>query len=422
MQATIQYEIHITNHNNILQMIITEESSNLTMYQQENHSTHSSNAEEPPLDEYQLSEAASSLRTELDILLDKFRIDTTIEIEPELALEVRQALQDEFVVLLSKYTPETLQKAVLLSHDESKRLPIHLACDKNAPISILTALLNADVAKESIRIPDYWGDLPLHTACARHQTEVVKLLLDSDGTKRTLYTKADNGSLPIHTAVRYGAPASVVKLLIEGGNESTLFERGFFDMLPLHAACRIGTTPDVVDLLLRWDPSKQSVMEEDNAERIPIHLAILHTVQQQVEVVEVLLKGMLCGRMERKGLDNWKSDMRSLLKSMATHERDFTCRDKLDMICDTIRQFMERVFTLELAVWRASCLQFDTRFQNIDEVLELERSSVDGEFDEHEYKVHQRIMSGADVVVHHVIPFLEDEPVEDLVRQLRDYS
>ena len=38
----------------------------------------------------------------------------------------------------------------------------------------------------------------VHTACSRHQTEVVKLLVDSDISKKTLYTKADNGSLPIH--------------------------------------------------------------------------------------------------------------------------------------------------------------------------------------------------------------------------------
>ena len=57
---------------------------------------------------------------------------------------------------------------------------------------------------------------------------------------------------------------------------------------------------------------------------------------------------------------------------MKTHERDFTTHDKLDMICETMREFMERVFTLELGVWRASCLQFDTRFCTMEEVLDNE--------------------------------------------------
>ena len=60
---------------------------------------------------------------------------------------------------------------MLLTYDESKRLPIHLACDKNAPLEVLQCFLEADVEKRSIREKDRWGDLPLHTACSRHQTE-----------------------------------------------------------------------------------------------------------------------------------------------------------------------------------------------------------------------------------------------------------
>ena len=46
--------------------------------------------------------------------------------------------------------------AVLMTFDDSKRLPIHLACDKNAPYSVLQALLEADKDKTSIRQPDKW--------------------------------------------------------------------------------------------------------------------------------------------------------------------------------------------------------------------------------------------------------------------------
>ena len=108
-------------------------------------------------------------------------------------------------------------------------------------------------------------DLPLHTACSRHQTEVVKLLVDSDSSKRTLYVKADNGSLPLHSACRYQAPASVVMLLLES-NESrrTLLESDVYGQLPLHAACRNGAHPDVIDLLLRYDEGKETVMREDH--------------------------------------------------------------------------------------------------------------------------------------------------------------
>ncbi len=113
--------------------------------------------------------------------------------------------------------------------------------------------------------------------------------------------------------------------------------------------------------------------------------------------------------------------MSSLLKSMQTHERDFTTRDKLDMICEGMNKFMDRVLTLELAVWRASCLQFDARFTSMQQVLDYESSIATTLFDPHLYKADRRIKSGADIIVSHVIPFLEDEPVEDLCQKFRDY-
>ena len=111
------------------------------------------------------------LRHELDTLLERFRSETLITESPELITDIRDALQSEFVEIISQYPHSCLQKAVLMTYDESKRLPIHLACDKNAPIEILTCFLEADVQKRSIREKDKWGDLPLHTACSRHQTE-----------------------------------------------------------------------------------------------------------------------------------------------------------------------------------------------------------------------------------------------------------
>ena len=367
--------------------------------------------------------AAVSLRCQLDHLIHRFRDDTLIEGAPATLIdEVRIALEGEFVLILSQYSEEDLQSAVLLTYDDSRRLPLHLACDKNAPISVLKTLLDADKNKVSIGEPDRWGDLPIHTACSRKQTEVVALLVDSDTSKQTLYTKADNGSLPIHTAARYNAPASVITLLL-GCSESrrTLLEADIFGQLPLHAACRNGATADVVRLLLHYDDGKETVMIEDNVGRLPIHLALLHTTHQtSIEVVRLILQQMICTRMERRGLDLWKRDVKNMLRSMQTHERDFTTRDKLDIISDAIFNFNERVFTLELAVWRASCLQFDSRFLSMERVFEHESSRVPC-FDTQAYKVDRRIKSGADIIVRDVMSFLENEPVDEIIEKFKNY-
>ena len=224
-------------------------------------------------------------------------------------------------------------------------------------------------------------------------------------------------------AVRYAAPASVVMLLLENSEaRSTLLETDMYGQTPLHASCRRGAVPDVINLLLKYDEDKTTVSREDNVGRLPIHLALLHSTENQLEVVRLLLEGMLCNRMERKGLDLWKVDMNNLLRNMQTHERDFTTRDKLDMICDTISEFKERVFVLELAVWRASILQFNARFTSIQDVLDHESSiTVGPDFDANAYKVDRRIRSGADVIVRDVIPFLEHEPIDELIQKLKDY-
>eukprot|EP00985_Skeletonema_marinoi_P021146 scaffold12845_cov141-Skeletonema_marinoi.AAC.4 len=370
-----------------------------------------------------MSNSATSLRSQLDYLIHRFRDDTIIDGEATALInEVRLALEEDFVVLISQYSQEDLQAAVLLTYDDSRRLPLHLACDKNAPMSILKALLDADVDKLSIREADRWGDLPLHTACSRKQTEVVELLVDSDSSKQTLYIKADNGSLPIHTAARYSAPASVITLLLDSAeSRKTLLEPDVFGQLPLHAACRNGASPDVIGLLLDFDNEKETVMIEDNVGRLPVHLALLHTTKDQIEVVQIILQHMICTRMERKGLDLWKTEIKNMLTSMQTHERDFTTRDKLDMISDAMRNFNARVFTLELAVWRASCLQFDTRFQSMEDVLEHESSQASGDFDSHAYKVDRRIKSGADIIVRDVMSFVENEPVDEVIDQFKNY-
>ena len=370
-----------------------------------------------------MNNAATSLRYQLDHLIHRFRDDTVIDGEAaELINDVRMALEEEFVLLITQYSEEDLQAAVLLTYDDSERLPLHLACDKNAPMSILKTLLDADVQKLSIKATDRWGDLPLHTACSRKQVEVVELLVESDSSKETLYTKADNGSLPLHTAARYNAPASVITLLLDSlESRKTLLEPDVFGQLPLHAACRNGASPDVIDLLLRYDKEKETVMIEDNVGRLPIHLALLHTTKDQVEVAEIILQHMICTRMERKGIDLWKREMKNMLNSMATHERNFTTRDKLDIISEEIRYFSERVFTFELAVWRASCLQYDARFKTIEDALEYESTQSTGEFDGHAYKVDRRIKSGGDVIVKDVMSFLENEPLDKIIDEFKNY-
>jgi hypothetical protein len=84
---------------------------------------------------------------------------------------------------------------------------------------------------------------------------------------------------------------------------------------------------------------------------------LLNGTKQQLDVVRSLLRGMFHTRMESRGLDLWKCDIQKMLRSMAAPERDFAMRDGLDMLCETVQEFAERAFALDLVAWRTSCTQ-----------------------------------------------------------------
>lgn len=365
-------------------------------------------SEEPS--EQELQESARKLRMALDELFEhEFKF---LSLDEQL---------EKFVVLISQYPQQVVSRAVMMTNDDSLRLPIHLACDKSAPTECIKWLLDSDTQKKSISVPDQWGDLPLHTCCSRveNAVELVRLLLESDVYKTTLFVKDKQGYLPLHMACRYLAPAQVVSLLLEHDkNKSSLFDKGLYEQLPLHMACRCNASPEVIRLLVQEDETRKSLLEMDNVGRLPIHLALLLKPSPNLETIKILLEGMICHRIENKGLQQWKMDIKSFCKSMMIHERDVDVRFKLDVIVKCLKAIMERATLLELAVWKASCLGYnDNGFQNMEDIIAL--GETIHEFDPEEYKKDAHIKSGADIIVRGVLSFLEDEPVAEVLDEIK---
>ena len=341
---------------------------------------------EEPSTEQEIQQSARKLRLALDGLFEhEFKF-----------LSLDQQLE-QFVVLISQYPQQVVRRAVMMTHDESLRLPLHLACDKSAPTECIKWLLDSDTEKKSLQKPDQWGDTPLHTCCSRveNAVELVQLLLESDVTKTTLFVKDKQGSLPLHMACRYLAPAQVVTLLLEHDKDkSSLFDKGLYGQLPLHMACRCNASPEVIQVLIQEDETRKSLLEMDNVGRLPIHLALLNKPRPNLDTVKLLLEGMICHRMENKGLQLWKMDIKSFCKSMMIHERDVDVRFKLDVIAKCLKAFMERGTLLELTVWKASCLGYhDNGFQNMVDIVALGETLHD--FDPEEYKKDAHIKVGS---------------------------
>jgi Ankyrin repeats (3 copies) len=406
----------------------------------------------PQYSDATLQRKSRELRIGLEDLMERIRRFSLEE-------HVLESFEEDFCMLISQYPVECLQRAVLMTdHDmllreddkEEKttsttanqenddnettatlRLPIHLACDNNAPISIIRTLLEADVHNQSILKPDKWGDLPIHTACSRNHVEVIQLLLDADIQKQTIHVKDVHESLPLHMAARYNAPKQVIEMLLEHDPQrKTLFVEGIYGQVPLTVACRGDASAEMIQVLLDYDEDKKSVLNVDRTGRLPVHVYMLRNGNRQC--LRLLLNGMVGGRIHRVGLDNWKGEFRTMLACMInTYERDFATRDKLDMIADEIRLFVQRANMLELAIWKASCLlgvasllenqKLDITAVSMKEILEMAQSMSDDAdaFSAKAFKKERHVHSGAEIIIPGVLSFLEDEPV---VKILDDFE
>lgn len=215
-------------------------------------------------------------------------------------------------------------------------------------------------------------------------------------------------------AYRYNAPPAVFELLLDCDVErKTLFTESTYGQVPLHVACRCNLNYESLQLLLDYDVEKKSVLRQDNADRLPIHVAYLY--KSHVKSIEIILKGMIFGRIERVGLENWKRDLREMMQKLNVRERDFDASDKVELTRSVLEKFMERAFLLELAIWKNNCFPHDCGLSDTAAGSKSmkELSSA--------YKSERRITSGAEIIIPHVLAFVEDEPLVAMLDAFRQW-
>jgi hypothetical protein len=236
---------------------------------------------------------------------------------------------------------------------------------------------------------------------------------------------------------RYNAPPRVIQSLLDCDTtkeRKTLFVDSLYGQVPLHVACRCNLNPASLQLLLDYDVDKKSVLLLDNADRLPLHVAYMYcptkllpsdtTPQQQQQQqhhyehssIELILRAMIHGRLERVGLVNWKHDMHTFLERLSVHERDFNASDNLEMTCEALKILLERAILLELAIWKTSCYG-GAHEEEQHEVLTTMKGCSMKELSE-DYKRERRIKSGAEMIIPGVLSFLEDEPIAALLEQM----
>lgn len=75
---------------------------------------------------------------------------------------------------------------ILLGSDKKKKLPLHTACQENAPLDVIQYLVSLDITKESLKHEDCDGKVPLHLSCVHGGSMEVVTFLANVGGKETI--------------------------------------------------------------------------------------------------------------------------------------------------------------------------------------------------------------------------------------------
>ena len=145
----------------------------------------------------QMEQAGGRLALHDNLRLAKFSYPDDDEIRPPLIspLQIRLAF-GTLTLEHWRFLLRHLDQELLRNRDNSGKLPIHVACQTNAPIEVLATLVELDSA--TLQMADHTGSLPLHEQCRGiGDFSSVRYLVEQGGIG-TLAARDRRGLLPIH--------------------------------------------------------------------------------------------------------------------------------------------------------------------------------------------------------------------------------
>ena len=148
----------------------------------------------------------------------------------------------------------TLDTDLIRNRDENGKLPIHLACRTNAPVEVLSMLVEIDPA--TLHIADHAGALPLHECCCGVVDDLSVRFLVEQGGVGTLAARTREGALPLHVLSGSTNPSwRTVQYMIRyfPGSVAARTNAGYYPFVI--AACESSTASlSVVYELVRANP------------------------------------------------------------------------------------------------------------------------------------------------------------------------
>lgn len=187
------------------------------------------------------------------------------------------AQKGELVRLLIDRSPDSV-----FIRDHFDRCALHIACDSNASLEVIAALVDADPLRNVLyQKTKLLHRLPIHIACYKKLSEeAIQRLVNADEDSVALAKKTKAGRLPLHMAIEKKLSTNVIKLLIGETAESSFhtpdaieislnhvgnsnqrrsITSRFKGMIPLHIACWNNSSPDTIKALLDADEANVTV-------------------------------------------------------------------------------------------------------------------------------------------------------------------
>jgi len=163
-------------------------------------------------------------------------------------------------------------------------LPIHEACaSERAPLALIVCLVSAYPTSLQVKESAY-GRLPIHIACRKNANlQIIRLLMEYNPNGSL---EADTlGRLPIHYALSNGASDPVIEMLLEKRPTAAqgMDRRGW---LPLHVACSVGASTNVVNLLVKAYP--EGTVVRTNKGTSLMRCMDSHQAKNKHEVAQIL--------------------------------------------------------------------------------------------------------------------------------------
>ena len=113
------------------------------------------------------------------------------------------------------------------------RTPLHIACDLDAPLPVIQALIRAYPSAATMIGTSSMNPMHITVSCQHASVEVVRTLLNESLDPKLVTSMKDlDGDTPLHAACRCGAPMDVLEVLLRS-NPAVVHDRDFEGLTPL---------------------------------------------------------------------------------------------------------------------------------------------------------------------------------------------